>query len=259
MNTVIERFIREATEDDYVRGATDDQRAARRPFGSVLVLLGVGVLGLVTALAVLATRASVDDRQGSRTELVARVVALSDRIDEQQAGVGEQAAVVESLQADLLEFDAGSTTSALLRDLGSVSGITEASGPGLVITIDDSPGAEPGSLNRVLDRDIQAIVNELWRGGARGVAVNDQRLTQATAIRGAGEAILVNYHPLNRPYTVSAVGEIASEFPDGGLRGLLDDLSADYGLVSTIEERDVALPEGEVRTPDAATITGERE
>lgn len=262
MNTVIERFIREATEDDYGPSADKQDSPSRRAIGSVLVLIGVGALGIVTALAVMATRASLDERQGTRAELVSRVVALSERIDQQQEQVAEQAAVVEALQEDLLSFDEGSTEALLLRDLGSMSGITEASGPGVVVTIDDAPDAEPGSLNRVLDRDIQSIVNELWRAGAVGIAVNDQRLTQATAIRGAGEAILVNYHPLNRPYAISAVGpldSLGSGPADGGLQQLLDDLGSDYGLVSTVEERDVALPEGEVRTPDSATISGDSE
>ena len=256
MNTVIERFIREATEDDYGPTPTRPDSAPRRSIGSVLVLIGVGALGIVTALAVMATRASLDERQGTREELVSRVVALSDRIDTQQEQVAAQAAVVETLQADLLAFDEGSAESSLLRELSALSGISEVSGPGVVVTIDDAPDAAPGSLNRVLDRDIQSIVNELWRLGAVGVAVNEQRLTQATAIRGAGEAILVNYHPLNRPYVISAVGAADSE---GALQQLLDDLGSDYGLVSIVEDRVVALPEGEVRTCDAAAISEARE
>lgn len=256
MNTVIERFIKDATDDDYARAVPAPTHGDRRLLSSVLVLLSIACLGLVTALAVLATRASADDRQGARSELVARVVSLSERIDEQQAAVAERSAAVEALQSDLLQFDEGSAASVMLQDLGAVSGMTEATGPGIVVTIDDAPEAEPGSLNRVLDRDIQAIVNELWRAGASAVAVNDQRLTQATAIRGAGEAILVNYHPLTRPYSISAVGPLAPDAVRGALQPLLDGLGADYGLVSSVESRDVALPEGEVRAPLSARIVG---
>ncbi len=259
MNTVIERFIRDATEDEYGSAKTTTAPGPGRSLVSLLVLIGIGVLGIVTALAVMTTRASVDERQGTRGELVSRVVALSDRIDAQQAQVADQAAVVEALQGDVLALDDGSSETLLLRDLSAMSGITELSGPGLVVSIDDAPDAKPGSLNRVLDRDLQSIVNELWRTGASGIAVNDQRLTQATAIRGAGEAILVNYHPLNRPYEISAVGSFNAETTAPGLQLLLDDLGEDYGLVSSIEARDVDLPMGEIRTPATATITGARE
>lgn len=263
MNTVIERFIRDATQDDYAGGVSagrgPGERGPGRSAGSLLVLVAVGVVGLVTALAVISTRASDDGRQATRAELVSRVVALSERIDVEQAAVADQAQVVEALQSDLLDFDGDSVRSALMEDLAMMSGITEESGPGLVVTIDDAPDAKPGSLNRVLDRDIQEIVNELWRSGARGVAVNDQRLTSATAIRGAGEAILVNYHPLTRPYTISAVGPSGSAMTLGGLEQLLDDLGTDFGLVSGIEERDVVLPTGEVRPPGTATIPGAAE
>ena len=128
------------------------------------------------------------------------------------------------------------------------------SGPGLTVTIDDAPDAEAGSLNQVLDRDIQDIVNVLWSMGASGVAVNEQRLTGATAIRGAGEAILVNYQPLTRPYTVTAVGTTTSGDEASALQLLLDGLSRDYGLVSQVTSGDVALPAGELRAPRFARV-----
>ncbi len=119
--------------------------------------------------------------------------------------------------------------------------------------VDDAPDAEAGSLNRVLDRDLQDIVNVLWRSGATGVAVNDQRLTATTAIRAAGEAILVNYQPLTRPYRVYAVGTSTSGTGDSGLERLLDGLSTDYGLVTEMTTGDVALPAGELRSPRFAS------
>jgi uncharacterized protein YlxW (UPF0749 family) len=86
------------------------------------------------------------------------------------------------------------------------------------------------------------------------VAVNEQRLTGFTAIRGAGEAILVNYQPLTRPYTVTAVGTTTSGDEDSALQLLLDGLSTDYGLVSEVGSGDVALPGGELRTPRFARV-----
>ena len=40
--------------------------------------------------------------------------------------------------------------------------------------------------------------------------INGQRLTATSAIRFAGEAILVNYRPLVPPYAVTAIGDPAS-------------------------------------------------
>jgi uncharacterized protein YlxW (UPF0749 family) len=58
----------------------------------------------------------------------------------------------------------------------------------------------------VRDSDLQLVVNALWQSGAEAIAVNDQRLTNLSAIRAAGDAILVNDHPLTLPYRLQAIG-----------------------------------------------------
>jgi uncharacterized protein YlxW (UPF0749 family) len=130
-------------------------------------------------------------------------------------------------------------------------------GPGLRVTIDDAPGAGSGSLNRVLDRDLQLIVNALWKMGATGIAINGQRLTGVTAIRAAGEAILVDYRPLVPPYAIEAIGTSSPEPDDNDLIRLLDALQAEYGLTSSIVAGDVALPAGELRAPHLALVEPE--
>jgi len=90
-------------------------------------------------------------------------------------------------------------------------------GPGLEITLDDAssvndPQAAPAAGSgtgpgRVLDRDIQIVVNGLWAAGAEAVAVNGYRLTATSAIRAAGEAVLVDFQPLVPPYRISAIGD----------------------------------------------------
>ena len=72
-------------------------------------------------------------------------------------------------------------------------------------------------LGRVLDRDLQLVVNGLWAAGAEAIAVNGQRLSALSAIRGAGDAILVDFRPLSPPYSVLAVGD-----PTALRAGLLD-------------------------------------
>jgi uncharacterized protein YlxW (UPF0749 family) len=61
----------------------------------------------------------------------------------------------------------------------------------------------------VLDRDLQVVVNALWAAGAEAVAINDQRLSALSAIRGAGKAVLVDFQPLVPPYQVTAIGNPA--------------------------------------------------
>jgi uncharacterized protein YlxW (UPF0749 family) len=93
-----------------------------------------------------------------------------------------------------------------VRRLASATGDGPVTGPGVRITVDDRPDART-ERQVVLDEDLQRLVNGLWVAGAEAIAVNGQRLTGLSAIRGAGEAITVNFRSLRRPYVVQAIGD----------------------------------------------------
>ena len=100
---------------------------------------------------------------------------------------------------------------------------------------------------KVFSKDLQVVVNGLWEAGAEAISVNGQRLTSRSAIRFAGEAILVNYRPLARPYTISVIGDpedLQVEFAgnDGGAyaRALKDN----YGIRVSIDAADEPDPAG---------------
>ena len=92
------------------------------------------------------------------------------------------------------------------------SGLSSVKGEGIEITINDA--AKTDSLEstdidlaRVYDSDLQLLVNALWASGAESIAINKTRLTSTSAIRSAGDAILVNYRPLLPPFVISAIGD----------------------------------------------------
>ncbi|GAA4391649.1 hypothetical protein GCM10023088_69010 [Actinomadura verrucosospora] len=122
-------------------------------------------------------------------------------------------------------------------------------GEGLVVTLDDArrgASAAPGGAadGRVYDQDLQVLVNGLWAAGARAIGVNGRRLTPTTAIRAAGEAILVDYRPLGGPYEVTAVGDpgrlraaFAGSPADRRLAALRDRFGIRYGTRRSDEVR----------------------
>ena len=256
---VLERFLADTVVDDYA--SVPIASAPRPPEGPIAVagrgfwaLLAAGLIGLIVVVALLNARFTTEERQQTRAALAERVASLSAEIEARQGAVDAQVATVDTLQERLLAAsDNGPATGEQIAALSNLAATTELAGPGVVVTVDDAPDAEAGSLNRVLDRDLQDIVNALWQAGATGVAVNDQRLTGTTAIRAAGEAILVNYQPLTRPYRVSAVGTSTAGSGDSGLEIFLDQLTRDYGLVTQLTTGDVALPAGELRAARFAT------
>ncbi|MDP1878211.1 MAG: DUF881 domain-containing protein [Actinomycetota bacterium] len=249
-DAILERFLSDMTQDDYAgTPAPLPGPTARRPTAWLALAVAV-VIGLVITAALWNARLSTAERGQTRAALEERVQVLAGTVAERQAAVDATTAQVQGLREALLaESDAGPARASEITVLSAQAGTSALEGPGVVITLDDAPGAEVGSLNRVLDRDLQDVVNALWQEGATGIAVNGQRLTADTAIRNAGEAILVNYQPLTRPYVIAAVGARAASAPTSGPRVLLDGLSSDYGLVGDLDLADVALPAGELRSP----------
>lgn len=115
---------------------------------------------------------------------------------------------------------------------------------GVSVTLDDAISDEliPDAAlqsGRVVDSDLQMVVNGLWQAGATAVSINDHRLTGASAIRSAGQAILVDYRPLVRPYKIVAIAKnadaLAGRFREnqGGL--LLEQLELRFGVVWELE------------------------
>jgi uncharacterized protein YlxW (UPF0749 family) len=93
---------------------------------------------------------------------------------------------------------------------------------------------------------MQRVVNGLWASGAEAISINGQRLTALSAIRAAGDAILVDNRPLVPPYTVLAVGDgerLSSRFQDSPDGLYLHALEENFDIRATIStESDVRLP-----------------
>ncbi|GAA4150661.1 hypothetical protein GCM10022416_47200 [Actinomadura keratinilytica] len=127
-----------------------------------------------------------------------------------------------------------------LSTAAAAAAATPISGDGLVVTVEDADRAEQDDRRdegRVYDQDLQVLVNGLWAAGAVAIAVNGQRLTPTTAIRSAGEAVLVDYRPLSSPYRVTAVGDpgrmraaFAGSAADRRLHALEDRYGIGYGI-----------------------------
>jgi uncharacterized protein YlxW (UPF0749 family) len=110
---------------------------------------------------------------------------------------------------------------------------------------------------KVLDIDMQTAVNGLWEAGAQAIAINDIRLTSLTAIRTAGEAILVDFRPLEPPYTVVAIGpkDLAKRFARTQASDDLDQLRRDYGIQSEVSAADLmAVPASTANLPTKAEV-----
>ncbi len=196
--------------------------------------------------------AEIDRQDAAAAALQASNVALQASLD------AEQARRLQAQSQTVLADD--------ISRLGLLTGALPTSGPGITVTVDDASAVAPvdgsdpradtsAQDGRVLDQDLQSVVNGLWAAGAEAVSVNGQRLTALAAIRSAGEAILVDYRPLAPPYRVLAIGDadsLTSRFTDGAAGRTLKYLSDNFGV------RYDLTPSAALTLPGSAGLTVRR-
>lgn len=242
-------------------------RPTTRSMGARLALLvSAVVIGLCFGLAITTLRLPSQARAAERGQ-------LAERVEAGNAGLSERTARIAGLQSDIARLQdarsdgAGQGLADRTAALELQSSLVAVSGPGLVVTLDDAP-TQPGdpapqaprggqfAHGRVVSRDLQAVANALWADGAEAVAINGHRLTGTTAIRFAGQAILVGYRPLTRPYVVSAIGspELVARFERGLGGAYLRELSSAYGAPTSVKASDsISLPGATTVSPRYAT------
>ncbi|MCI2240670.1 DUF881 domain-containing protein [Kineococcus sp. TRM81007] len=188
------------------RRAAGDTRPGRPRALTALAALAVGVLLAVAGVRA-ATGAPEADR--GRAGLLERVRAATERADDLAA----RAARLRAANAELATRLGGAPAAvagARADALAVAAGAVPVTGPGVEVVLRDAapdPTAASASSGRVVDRDLQLLVNGLWQAGAEAVAVNGLRLSSLSSIRAAGEAVLVDYRPLTPPYRVTAIGD----------------------------------------------------
>ncbi|MEY2247237.1 DUF881 domain-containing protein [Streptomyces sp. BF23-18] len=233
---------------------------------------GLVLAALVVTVGAANARLAAPVVAKERQELIDRIERETAAADKLESGVDTLRADVSARQRAALKKDGGEQA-----DLVSVlSGATDVHGPGVKLVVNDAKEASTGGdgtnpretsgfsdTGRVRDRDMQRVVNGLWESGAEAVSVNGQRLTALSAIRAAGDAILVDNKPLVPPYTVLAVGDgqrLSTRFQNSADGLYLHALQENYGIRTGISvEGDVRLsaaPSVIVRTAEPRTEKG---
>ncbi|MFI8850592.1 DUF881 domain-containing protein [Streptomyces sp. 891-h] len=176
----------------------------------------------VFALAGLIFWVSFNTAQGTNIRSDGSMLRLSDLIQErsrQNAELDSQAAAMRRQVDKLARRDDGSSRDQdrRLGRLEKLAGLEKISGQGLTVTLDDAPSnatakvpglpdPEPNDLV-IHQQDLQAVVNALWRGGAKGIKVMDQRLISTSAVRCVGNTLILQGRVYSPPYKVTAVGD----------------------------------------------------
>ncbi|MFF1294245.1 MULTISPECIES: DUF881 domain-containing protein [unclassified Streptomyces] len=221
---------------------------------------GLVLAALVVTVGAAQARVAAPVVAKEREELIDRIDRETDAADKLEDSVDELRDDVSARQRQALRDSGGSGQADLV---GILSGATAVHGPGVKLVVNDAKEASTGGdggpretsgfsdTGRVRDRDMQRVVNGLWESGAEAVSINGQRLTALSAIRAAGDAILVDNRPLVPPYTVLAVGDgqrLSTKFQNSADGLYLDALQENYGIRTSIST------EGDLRLPAAPSV-----
>lgn len=101
-----------------------------------------------------------------------------------------------------------------LKDINNILGLTDLTGQGIIITLDDNKTASLETIGITEDIssylvhyiDVLKVINELWNAGAEAISVNGQRIVSSTAITCIGNVISVNGEKVGAPFIINAIG-----------------------------------------------------
>ncbi|KKZ69443.1 DUF881 domain-containing protein [Streptomyces showdoensis] len=258
LNNVIDHALDDGYAEASARRAAEGGGLPRTIRAKLGLAAGLVLAAAVVTLGAAEARVSAPVVAKERQDLIDRIESETSAADKLEQDVERLRGEVGERQRKALEQHGG--------DQGEVvallSGATPVHGPGVKLVVDDAKGADSGGggpresagfsdTGRVRDRDMQRIVNGLWESGAEAVSINGQRLTALSAIRAAGDAILVDNKPLVPPYTVLAVGDgqrLSTAFQDSADGQYLHALQENFGIRTSISA------EGDVRLPAAPSL-----
>ncbi|NEB40271.1 DUF881 domain-containing protein [Streptomyces sp. SID14515] len=254
LNNVMDHSLDDGYAEASARRKADGSAGLPRTLKSKLGLAaGLVVAALVVTLGAAEARISAPVVAKEREELIDRINAETQAADTLESSVDALRSDVSERQRKALEQHGGDQGELVAL----LAGATPVEGPGVKLVVDDAKNTDQGGggpressgfadTGRVRDRDMQRVVNGLWESGAEAIAINGQRLTALSAIRAAGDAILVDNRPLVPPYTVLAVGDgkkLATAFQDSADGQYLQALKESFDIRTSISDQaKVQLP-----------------
>lgn len=219
---------------------------------TVIVVVMAILTGFLFAVSAQALRPKPTAAAKVRGELVQRIEALQAEGAEREARISTLNKEVRQYEALALQQSGQGSLTEQVKRLEILSGASALSGPGLTLTLDDSElargQADAGvrrdsafESGRVTSGDMQIVVNGLWGAGAEAISINGHRLTSTAAIRFAGQAIIVDFRPLSRPYVITALGDsdgMQQIFEQSFAGVYLSQLSEEFGISTQLARSD---------------------
>ncbi|BCI60895.1 DUF881 domain-containing protein [[Clostridium] leptum] len=215
----------------------------------MLVLMVVGFLVTLQIRSVSQNKITQNAADHNRTETMQQ--DLNDalqKVDDLQTQLARARADLEDLRKACGDSD--DTAKVLEEQLETaerLAGLTELSGPGIVVTIQDKTqvgedAEENPEKYMVHEEDLLRIVNELFASSAEALSINDERMVATSEIRCAGTTVSINNKRYGPPFVIQAIGDPAVLEYALTMRGGIVDVLSPY-IDITVEKKDnIVIP-----------------
>jgi len=203
-------------------------RATRANVFAAVLAIGLGFA--------IATQVQQTDQSGLEQLREDELVRILDDVSQEQSRLAADTRTLESTRDRLLtgvdaSDEALRSAQERLDTLGILTGTAPASGPGVVITIND-PGRKVTAA-RLLD-----ALQELRDAGAEAVQVNGVRVVADTWFADGADGIEVGGQRITSPYTVLAIGDSATMASAMDIPGGVTESVRRDGATSTVRQSD---------------------
>ena len=222
---------------------------ARPTRGQVVAAVLLAILGFAGVVQVRTT--SEDDsyagaRRGDLVQLLDSLDAASGRLDQQLAELTEtrQRLLTTNRRAQVAETEAQRDAD----NLAILNGTVGATGPGVVVTIEDNDNAVSSST-------LLNAVEELRDAGAEAIQINGvSRVVAQSYFVDDGDKVRVDGRELTRPFVIEAIGSATTLREAMIFRGgLADQVEALGGSVSVAVRNSIDITSlAESREPEYA-------
>lgn len=255
---MLERPLEPGYQDAADRRAAAGLPPATTTRSAIVVIMAV-LTGFLFAVGAQSLKPRPNAGAAIKAELVTRIQALQQQSAKQEATISALDRQVRDLEALALQQSGQADLTAETKRLEIAAAAVALTGSGLTLTVDDAASADSGgdaaarpstgfNSGRVASSDLQIIVNGLWGAGAEAISINGHRLTSTAAIRFAGQAIIVDFRPLTRPYVITALGDprtMQQVFTPSFAGVYLDQLTQQFGIRSNLTTSDhLSVPGG---------------
>lgn len=206
----------------------------------VALLLGIMCFLLVIAICIQINTVNNSYTAVAKTktenELRDSVLKMKEKYDSAYELVERNEKEIERLRKQALISDENAEEiNDNLEQYNMFLGNTEVKGTGITITVSDADignGIGDSYLSIVHDVDLIELVNALKNAGAEAISINEQRITNTTAITCIGNVVKINGEKVGAPFQIKAIGLTSK---------LYGSLTMPYGYVDLLKRDGVKV------------------